>query len=226
MSNIINVFDLEVAIDPAKELVRKIAQNLEDARIYTVDFVTLEPLLQEKDNEEWKKQMQSMDLLIPGGGSVLGIEKTVYKTLDREIESHVLPKLLLRFLQKNKKTFYLLATSEETLAIFEKWLRMFGQNIRIIGKAVLQDNKLDKEKIINDINGVEPDCIFSALPSPLQEEFIFENKSLLNARVWVGCGTKLMEEKQNKKIQEKIRLFILKKIFHYQLEKQTDEEEK
>lgn len=117
MSNIVSVFDLEVTIDPAKEFVRKIAQNLEDERIYTVDFVTLEPLLQEKDNEEWKKQMKSMDLLIPGGGSVLGTEKTMDKTLGREIENRVFPKLLLRFLQKNKKTIYLLAESEEAL----KW---------------------------------------------------------------------------------------------------------
>ncbi len=226
MSNIVSVFDLEVTIDPAKEFVRKIAQNLEDERIYTVDFVTLEPLLQEKDNEEWKKQMKSMDLLIPGGGSVLGTEKTMDKTLGREIENRVFPKLLLRFLQKNKKTIYLLAESEEALIVFEKGLRVYGQNIRIIGRSVLQDNKLEKDYIINDINGLEPDCIFSALPSPMQEEFIYENKTLLNARVWVGCGKKFIEEKKNIRIKNRVRLFILKKIFHYQLERQTNEDEK
>ena len=224
MSNIINVFDLEVSADSAKDLVREIAGNLEEERIYTVNFVTLEQLLQEKDNESWMKQMQAMELLIPGGKGVLGTEKDLYKPLEREIESRAFPKLLLRFLQKNKKTIYLIAASEESLSVFQKRLKAYGQNLRIVGGAVLKEN--GTEKVINEINGLEPDCVFSALPSPLQENFIYENKALLNARVWVGCGTKILEEKRNGKIRGRLRLFILKKIFHYQMEKQSDGEEK
>lgn len=223
MGNIINVFDLEVRADSAKDLVREIANNLEDERIYTVNFVTLEQLLQEKDDEDWKKQMQEMDLLIPGGKGVLEAEDGRYKPLEREIENHSFSKLLIRFLQKNKKTIYLISSNEEALAVFQEGLRIFGTNIRIVGQAVLQENK---ENIINEINGLEPDCIFSALPSPLQENFISENKTLLNARVWIGSGTKILEVKRKKKIGNRIHSFILKRIFRYQLEKQSDGEEK
>ena len=45
-----------------------------------------------------------------------------------------------------------------------------------------------EEEIINEINSLEPDCILSVLPSPKQEEFIKDNKSYINARVWMGCG--------------------------------------
>lgn len=226
MDNIINVFDLEVCVDHAKNLVREVVKHLEDERIYIVNFVTLEPLLQEKDNEDWKKQMQSMDLLIPGGLGVLKTENGMYKAIKREVENHALSKLLIRFLQKNKKTIYLLAYNEEMLTLFQESLRQYGQNIRIIGQSVLQENQSEKENVINEINGLEPDCIFSALPTPFQEAFICENKALLNARIWVGCGTKFIEESQRKKIRGRVRLFILEKIFHHQLEKQSDKEEK
>lgn len=224
MGNIINVFDLDVCADSAKDLVREIANNLGMERIYTVNFVTLEQLLQEKDNEAWKKQMQAMELLIPGGKDVLGTKDERHKTLEREIENHAFSKLLVRFLQKNRKTLYLLAANEENLTAFQEALRRYGSSIRIIGQAVLQEN--NKEDIINEINGLEPDCIFSALPTPLQENFISENKTLLNARVWVGCGTKILEARYEGRIGSRIHSFILKKIFHYQLEKQSDGAEK
>ncbi|MEE1086634.1 MAG: WecB/TagA/CpsF family glycosyltransferase [Schaedlerella sp.] len=221
MGNIINIFDLEVTADPAKDIVRRIADNLEKERIYTVELVTLEPVLQEKDNQLWKKQMQSMDLLIPGGKGVLGAEKNKYKALEKEIENYVLHRFLMRFLQKNRKTVYLIASSEENLIAFEDAIKSFGQMIRIVGKSVIQENGADKDKIINEINGLEPDCVFSALPSPLQENFIYENKGLLNTRVWVGYGLRILEYKSQGKLTNKIRLFILKKILHYHLEKQA-----
>lgn len=224
MNNIINIFDMEVSVDSAKDLVREIAQNLEKERIYTVSFVTMDPLLQEKDNEDWKKKMRAMDLLVPGGRGVLGAEERTYRALAKEIEDHAFPKLLIRFLQKNKKSLYLIAASEENLDTFESGLRVFGQNIRISGRAVLQENGVGTDKIINEINGVEPDCVFSALPSPLQENFISANKALLNTRVWVSCGTKILEEKHNSKISGKLRMFIMKKIIRYHMGKHSDDD--
>lgn len=222
MCNTINLFDLEITGDSAKDLVRRIAENLAEERIYTVNIVGIETLLQEKDNDKWKKQMQSMDLLIPAGKGILSAEENKFKFLEKEIEKHAFPKLLIRFLQKNKKSIYLLAESEESVSLLQKGLKTYGQNLWIIGHSVIQENGEGKEKVINEINGIEPDCIFSALSSPMQEDFIAENKALLNARVWVGCGRKALAIKEKKNRMGKLRLFIIKKILHHQMEKQSE----
>ena len=50
-----------------------------------------------------------------------------------------------------------------------------------------------EEEIINEINGTETDCIISVLPSPYQEMFIGRNRSLLNVKLWLGCGAMLAD---------------------------------
>lgn len=222
MENVMNLFDIEMTGDSAKNLVRNIAENLNQERIYAVSIVTLESLMREKDNDAWKEQMQTMDLVIPGEKAVLEAAENGVKYREKEIENHAFLKLLIRFLQKNKKTIYLLAASDEEVSLLQEGLKIYGQNIRIIGQSVLQEINKGKEDVINDINGLEPDCIFSALPSPVQEEFITENKALLNARVWVGCGTKALNIQAKKKRAGKIRLYVLKKLLRHQLEKQPE----
>ena len=66
--------------------------------------------------------------------------------------------------------------------------------------------------MINEINGVEPDCILSALPSPRGEQFVVESRALLNARLWVG-GLSVFSEEITRRPLGKIGQFIMKKIF-------------
>ncbi len=40
--------------------------------------------------------------------------------------------------------------------------------------------------IVNAVNGSEADCILSVLPSPAQEDFIEQNRALIDTRVWIG----------------------------------------
>lgn len=223
MERLINVFDIELTGDSAKETVRKIAVNLEEERIYTVGIVTLEMLVQEKDNDIWKGQLKTMDVLFPGDKEILRAACETDRSLTKESDKKDFAKLLFRYLQKNKKTVFLLTETEAQLEIFQNHLKKYSQNLRIVGKGLLGADGINKEKIINEINGLEPDCILAALSCPWQAKFISENKALLNTRVWVGLGPQFVQEKPKRKTAGRIRTYILKKLFHYQLEKQAEE---
>lgn len=223
MERKINVFDIELTGDSAKETVRKIAVNLDEERIFTVGIVTLEMLIQEKDNVVWKNQLQAMDILFPGDKEILRAAADTDSELIRESDKKDFVKLLFRYLQKSKKTVFLLAETESQLMVFQDNLKKYCQNLRVIGRELLEKDSTSTERIINEINGLEPDCILSVLSCPWQAKFISENKALLNTRVWVSLGAQFTQNKPKRKAVGRIQTFILKKLFHYQLEKQAEE---
>ena len=47
------------------------------------------------------------------------------------------------------------------------------------------------DMLVNAINGGEVDCVISALEPPLQEDFIIQNRALLNTALWVGLGSEM-----------------------------------
>ena len=93
----------------------------------------------------------------------------------------------------------------------------------ITGGAALVPDEGQEEKVINEINGTETDCLVSMFSSPWQEQFIAEKKALLNVRLWIGCGPLLMQNYTEKKIGRKVKTFFLKKLFRYRVEKQKKE---
>ena len=75
--------------------------------------------------------------------------------------------------------------------------------------------------IVNAVNGSEADCILSVLPSPAQEDFIEQNRALIDTRVWIGCGTVLMRSFDDRKMTSRIKRMLVKKVFRYKVEKQN-----
>lgn len=223
MKNKINIFDIELDNLGAKDSMRRVVQYMDGPPVSTVEVVTMEMLMQEQGNPDWKSQAEAMDLLIPGDIEILTATGSAEKGNVRDLENHVFLKLFFRYLQKKKKRLFLLAAQEEELVKLQELLRPYDGGLVIAGYAVLPEEGARVENVINEINGVEPDCVLSALPCPWQEAFISESRALLNAKVWLGIGTALQEDAE-KKPTGKIRYFFLKKVFHYLVGQQQNQQ--
>ena len=94
----------------------------------------------------------------------------------------------------------------------EEALARYNQGIRVVGDAVihLEDGEL-----------TDADCILSVLPSPAQEDFIEQNRALIDTRVWIGCGSVLMRSFDDRKMTSRIKRMLVKKVFRYKVEKQN-----
>ena len=219
MDRKINVFGIDITILTAKETMKLIMQYLEKETVNTIEIVTLAMLMKEKDDEIWREQVEKFDLVLPGEKTLFEASEECDRNLVKELENRTFLRMFLRYLCKNKKRLFLLADSTERLALMREQLRSYAHGAVVAGHAILPADGGLEENVINEINGVEPDCILSALPSPRGEQFVVESGALLNARLWVG-GLSVFSEEITRRPLGKIRQFIMKKIFCYQVEKQ------
>ena len=56
----------------------------------------------------------------------------------------------------------------------------------IAGSYVADNSSGDPEVIVNEINSVMPDVVLSMMDQPFQEEFLYEQKPKIGAKLWFG----------------------------------------
>ena len=75
------------------------------------------------------------------------------------------------------------------------------------------------DMIVNAINGADIDCVISSMSSPLQEDFVTKNRSILNANVWLGLGKGILPLNKAGTVQNRFTQFVIKKVFQKEMEK-------
>lgn len=223
MKETINIFDVYMQNFTAKEAMKQVIAYLETESLHTIEIVTMDMLLKEQENVQWKDMVKKLDMVLPGEREILEAAGVQDKNSIRDAEEHIFLKLFLKYLQKNRKKIFLLADKEEQIQSLSEEIRHYHRGIVITGGAALVPDEGQEEKVINEINGTETDCLVSIFSSPWQEQFIAEKKALLNVRLWIGCGPLLMQNYTEKKIGRKVKAFFLKKLFRYRVEKQKKE---
>ncbi len=223
MNQKINIFGIDIMALTAKEAMKTTMQYLDEETVNTIEIVTLAMLMKEKDNEAWKEQVQKFDLLLPGEKALFEASEECDRDLLRDLENKTFLRMLFKYMQKNKKRIFLLTEKKEELEEMKELLKGYAHGLEIAGQAILPADSGLEENVINEINGVEPDCILSGLPSPRGERFVIASRALLNARLWIG-GVTAIPKSTIQKPMGRIGQFILKKIFCYQVEKQKTDE--
>ena len=229
MENKIDIFEIDIDALTAKDTLKRIVQFMESETVSTVEIETLELLVHGQDDPKRRENMQKMDLVLPGEKEILeasekaaGLSEGASQLnghLMKELEKRVFLKMFFKYLQRTRKKVFLLAEQETDLLLLLEKLRSCAKGFLPAGQAVLPDGGR-KDSVINEINGVEPDCILSVLGYPDQENFISEAKALLNARVWIGCSLSLLQEDRKKKPAGKLKKFLLKRAFIHLVDQQ------
>ena len=116
----------------------------------------------------------------------------------------------------------MLAEDEADLRKLQVYMQEDYSNIYVIGSAITEELEESDDKVLNLLNGAEAQCVLSALPSPLEEHFVYKNKSLVNASIWLGFGNLLDELKQEKTKVQKLKDFILRQLLKKEMAKKGE----
>lgn len=223
MEEKIEVLGIRMDCLTAKEAMLQAMRFMEDDPVDTIEIITMDSLMNNQEDETWISRAKEFKLILPGEVEILEAAEIHDRVKLKETENRIFLKMFMKYLQKNQKRIYLLADTEEELTRAENAIRHYNRGIRISGHACLDPADNREEEVVNDINGTETDCVLSVLSSPYQESFISRNKTLLNTKLWFGCGSMLSRSYDDRKVLQQIRHFFRKTMFRRQVEKRQKE---
>lgn len=222
MNEKIQVLGIEIDNFSAKDAVKQIVTYMENERMNVIEMVTMNTLAKFQEDEEAGTIFQSFDLAMAGDKGILQAAGVEEERRLKEVEELLFIKMAMRYFHKNNVRVFLLAENSADLEKLEGYMEEDYSNIQVIETATLEEHGASDDKLLNLVNGAEVDCILSTLPSPTEEQFIYRNKSLVNARIWLGFGNLLGEMRKQKTIFQRIKEFVLRQILKREMAKKGE----
>ncbi len=195
----------------AKEAMKLVLEYMQLESVQTIEMITPEILkCYQKGSEtagvEWDED--AFNLTFASSRSVLEAVGVTDDRLLKEADSHLFMKMLVQFLHKNCVKVFLLAESGDVLEEMKGYIAKYSSGVRIVETATMEEHGISDDMILNRINGVEADCILAALPSPKQQDFVIRNRLSMNARIWVGLGTRFIDTGSKKTVITRVKEFF------------------
>ena len=179
----LNVGDLNIATDfelselPEKKLIIK------TVNAYSWSMTDKYP--------EFKKALQTSDILLPDGVSIVFAARLLTGKKIRKVAGADLHQKLLQILNNSGGSCFYLGSSKQTLKRIEERIHKEYPNIQTNTYSPPFKDKLsddDNTVIHNIINKANPDVVFVGMTAPKQELWIYENKEFINSPVICAIG--------------------------------------
>lgn len=222
MDEKIQVLDLQIDNLTAKDAIKRVVSYMGTEPVSVVEMVTMNTLAQFQQDEMAKELFESFDIALASDKGMLEAAGETDERRLKEVDELLFIKMVMRFLHKNSAKVFLLAEDEVDLQKLDMYMQEDYSNIQVVGKATMEENGASDDMLLNLVNGAEAECILSALPSPVEEQFVFRNKSLVNARVWLGFGNLLEELNKDKTGLQKVKDFILRQLLKKEMAKKGE----
>ena len=222
MNEKIQVLGLGIDNLTAKDAVKRVVSYMETEPVNVVEMVTMNTLGKFQQDETAKELFEHFDIALASDKGILEAAGVTDERRLREVDELLFIKMVMRFLHKNSTRVFLLAEDVADLQKLEMYMEEDYSNVQVVGTATMEENAASDDMLLNLVNGAEAECILSALPSPVEEQFIFRNQALVNAKVWLGFGNLLDELKKEKTGFMKVKEFIIRQFLKKEMAKKGE----
>ncbi|MBR3811676.1 MAG: WecB/TagA/CpsF family glycosyltransferase [Agathobacter sp.] len=205
----------------AMENLTRIGENLDNHVFTTVEEVYMRTVLLAKEDEVVKEVVEALDVTVIAENGVWDAAGENTSLRRREIEKREFFFQLMRILERNKYSVFILGKENQEIAQTCEYIAEEFPRLNIMGMATLADSTGADEGIINDINTIAPDVIISVLPSPIQEHFLANHKAMLSTRLWYGVGSGVIVEQKHS-----LKYMLLKNLRKRRLMNYVKDEER
>ena len=191
MENKVNILGVKVDKVNIPEAVERIFKMLDERKTHTVFTPNSEIILHGYKNPEFCDILNSSDLLTADGIGVVYASKILSDPIKERAAGYDIACGLIDKISETGHRLYLFGGKPGIAEKAKRNLEKKYPFIQIVGTRNGYFKPEETEEIINDINSVGADIVFVCLGAPKQEEWIYENKEKLSARVLMGIGGSL-----------------------------------
>lgn len=186
--NTVKIMDIDF-INITKEdfLHKHLAPKLSSGQKTFVVTANPEIVMHAREDEAYKKIVQSADYVVPDGIGILLAAKYLKQALTERIAGFELMTDLLYYADAEGLSCYFLGAKAEVneKAILE--IKDKHSNLKIAGYHH-GFFEIDNEKIFENVLEAQPDIVFVALGFPRQEKWIFEMMKRADKGLFIGVG--------------------------------------
>ncbi|MBT2643624.1 WecB/TagA/CpsF family glycosyltransferase [Bacillus sp. ISL-41] len=124
--------------------------------------------------------------MIADGIGIIWAEKLLGRSAPLHYPGIELMQDIFENADEQKVTIFLLGAKEDTLRHTKRKIEQRFPNVIIVGyqHGYFEDNRM----VVRNIQKAQPDCVFVALGSPLQEQWIYNNIDQFEHGIFMGVG--------------------------------------
>ena len=137
-------------------------------------------------NEEFRKVLNSADLVLPDGAGVVLGAKILKTPLKQKVAGIEFAQNMLPVYEELGSRLYLLGSKPGVAELAAEKMRQKHPNLVICGTA--DGYFKDENEVVRKINEANADALYVCLGSPKQENFMFSHRDDLNVRLMAGLG--------------------------------------
>ncbi len=189
MNDIVNILGANihmVTMEEAEKQAMALMETDECSVLYTPNS---EIILYASNNPDFMTKLNSADLTIADGIGVVYAAKMLNKPLKERVAGYDLVCRLFKDMAAQGKSVYLFGSKPGVAEEAAKTITANNPGIVIAGTS--DGYFKDENPIIEKINEAKPDLLMVCLGFPKQEEWIYNNRGRLNARLVIGAGGSL-----------------------------------
>lgn len=145
-----------------------------------------------KRDKQLRDALTSASWLLPDGAGIVLASKITTNSIKQRITGYdIFVGLAKKLNNTNFSSFFLVGTDQNTLSLIKKKMHSEYPNLEVHTLAPPFKDELsvqDSQKIINEINKINPTVVWVAMSAPKQEKWIYRYKDYLNTPIIAAVG--------------------------------------
>lgn len=182
----VNILGVHVNKYTMQEAVRKASSLMETEKLSMIFTPNSEIILYASNNPEFAEVLNKGDMVIPDGIGVVYGAKILRNPIKERVAGYDLVCNLLPIMAEKGQSVYLLGAKP---GVAEKAAEtLLAKHPGLVIAGTHDGYFKDDEEVIADINKCAPDFLMVCLGFPKQENWIYNNREKLNAKLAIGAG--------------------------------------